>query len=43
MSYKNAIKMPILCLKYNSHEDLFSGHLYVNSICCPLKATMEQR
>ena len=42
MSYKNAIKMPILCLKYNSDEDLFSGHLYVNSIC-PLKATMEQR
>ena len=42
INYKNAIKMFISCLKYNSSENLFTGHLYVNFIY-PSKATLEQR
>ena len=34
--------MFISCLKYNSSENLFIGHLYVNFIY-PSKATLEQR
>ena len=35
--------MLILCSKFNSNENSISGHLYVNSIYCLLKASMEQR
>ena len=35
--------MLILCLKYKTHENLVSSHLYVNSIYCYLKVTMKQK
>ena len=43
MNYENCIKRLILCLKYKAHENLFSRHVYVNSIYCPSKASMKQR
>ena len=35
--------MLISCSKRSSNKNLISGHLYVNYIYCPLKASIEQK